>query len=371
MRSSVLAFVSSSIGFAGLAPAAVAQEPEPTVVAAPPTQQDPLLLGTGVHQYRWVPDFGRLGEGKELGSTHGGVVVARDGTIYANTDTEHAVIGFAPDGRIVGSWGKEFHGGAHGMCLVVEDGVEFVYLAHTRRHEVVKCDARRQGGGDDRLAGGERHLRQRDAVPADRGRGGAGRPHLRRRRLRQVRGCTCSTATASTRRRSAGRAVLPASCRRRTACGSIRAARSRCCWSAIARTIGCSGSRCTATTCVRSTRTCARPCNVAPLFDGGLAVAELTGRVTILDREGKVVGRLGEQPDETLRATRDVARERWRDGVFHAPHGIAAGADGSLYVLEWNATGRLVKLVPTVPRPVPPVVPAAPGDGAKPVDVPK
>ena len=98
-----------------------------------------MLLGAGVHKYRWVSDWGRLADGKELGNTHGCLAVDKQGRIYANTDTEAAVVVFAPDGALLGSWGKEFRGGLHGMCLREEDGKEFLYLAHTGRHEVVKA----------------------------------------------------------------------------------------------------------------------------------------------------------------------------------------------------------------------------------------
>jgi NHL repeat len=45
---------------------------------------------------------------------------------------------FDADGRFVKSWGKEFAGGAHGMCLRKEDGGEVLYLTHLSRHELVK-----------------------------------------------------------------------------------------------------------------------------------------------------------------------------------------------------------------------------------------
>ena len=132
MRHPALTFASP---FVLLSAFVAAQDLAPTVPAA----SAPVLVGEGAHRYAWQPGWGRIGNGKELGSTHGCVCVTRDGSILANTDTEHAVVVFAPDGRILSTWGKEFHGGLHGMCLVVEDGVEMLYLAHTRRHEVVKA----------------------------------------------------------------------------------------------------------------------------------------------------------------------------------------------------------------------------------------
>ncbi|HEB51853.1 MAG TPA: hypothetical protein ENI87_01225, partial [bacterium] len=72
------------------------------------------------HRYEWDPRWGRPvaasalgrdGEGEvELGNTHGCIVLRNNGNLLANTDTEHAVIEFTPDGRIVSTWGKQFHG---------------------------------------------------------------------------------------------------------------------------------------------------------------------------------------------------------------------------------------------------------------------
>ena len=106
------------------------------------------LLQVGPHRYQWDASWGRpfeagafgaKGEGPvEMGNTHGCMVVRQDGHILVNTDKEHAVVVFSPEGEVVATWGEEFRGGLHGMCHRVEDGKEVLYLAHTRRSEVVK-----------------------------------------------------------------------------------------------------------------------------------------------------------------------------------------------------------------------------------------
>jgi hypothetical protein len=86
-----------------------------------------------------------------------------------------------------------------------------------------------------------------------------------------------------------------------------------------------------------------RPCAVA--FHGdAIAVAELEGRVTIIDAEGKEVAHLGDNPDEGERANFGVPPSSWKDGIFTAPHGLAFDAKGNLYVQDWNRSGRLSKL---------------------------
>jgi streptogramin lyase len=85
-----------------------------------------------------------------------------------------------------------------------------------------------------------------------------------------------------------------------------------------------------------------------------LVVAELEARLTILDRDDRVVERIGDDPEA-------VAREGWpnaldaegrtvrpdlRPGRFDAPHGLAVGPEGEIYVAEWVLDGRLVRLDP-------------------------
>jgi hypothetical protein len=86
-----------------------------------------------------------------------------------------------------------------------------------------------------------------------------------------------------------------------------------------------------------------RPCNAAA-EDGTLAVADLAGRVTLLDAEGALIAHLGDNPDPEQRARNDVPREAWRDGEFLAPHAAAWDSRGNLYVVDWLAPGRVTKL---------------------------
>src|SRR5438093_852873 len=98
-----------------------------------------ILLGTGSQTYEWVKGWGQLPEGMEYGNTHGCIVSDSQGRIFVNTDTEHAVILFDRNGRFLKSWGRDFKGGAHGMAVVKEAGKEYLYLAHHGRHELVKA----------------------------------------------------------------------------------------------------------------------------------------------------------------------------------------------------------------------------------------
>lgn len=101
------------------------------------------ILGAGEHTYECVHDWGQLPDDIVYGRTHG---VAQDAagfiyvkhTVHATSRRPDAIVVFDPDGKFVRSWGAEFKGGAHGLHLARENGVEYFYLCDTERHLLVK-----------------------------------------------------------------------------------------------------------------------------------------------------------------------------------------------------------------------------------------
>ena len=78
-------------------------------------------------------------------------------------------------------------------------------------------------------------------------------------------------------------------------------------------------------------------------IDGdNVIVAELQGRVTILDKAGNIVVHIGTNTEEGIGSNR-VPPEQWRTGYVVAPHGVATNADGDLFVAEFSAFGRVHK----------------------------
>ena len=75
-----------------------------------------------------------------------------------------------------------------------------------------------------------------------------------------------------------------------------------------------------------------------------MAIAELRGRVTILDKNNKVAARLGDNPDRKMWMKNGAKPEEWKEGVFIAPHGVTFDDKGNLYVLGWNRFARITKL---------------------------
>jgi hypothetical protein len=90
-----------------------------------------------------------------------------------------------------------------------------------------------------------------------------------------------------------------------------------------------------------------------------LAVAEVYGRVAVLDPEDNLLGYIGADPDPAA-DQRWPTRPGWPNALaadgrteipdlpqrdrFNSPHGVATDADGNLYVSEWLLGGRYTKL---------------------------
>ncbi len=76
-------------------------------------------------------------------------------------------------------------------------------------------------------------------------------------------------------------------------------------------------------------------------IDGDNAiVGELTGRVTVLDKNGAVVARVGANTEQGV-GTNKLPPAQWREGFVLAPHGVALNARGDLFVSEFSAFGRV------------------------------
>lgn len=83
-----------------------------------------------------------------------------------------------------------------------------------------------------------------------------------------------------------------------------------------------------------------------------LVVAELDARLTILDRDDRVVARIGDDPDATRRAgwpnavdgAGRTVRPPLRPDRLNSPHGLAVDAAGRIYVAEWVLGGRLIRI---------------------------
>ena len=78
-----------------------------------------------------------------------------------------------------------------------------------------------------------------------------------------------------------------------------------------------------------------------------MLVSDLHARITLLDKDNKVITQLGDDPE-----WRKVAlgrgfrgkRDQWKAGRFVHPHDACFDKGGNIFVVEWVSTGRVTKL---------------------------
>lgn len=309
-------------------------------------QPAPIRFRAGTHTYEWVRGWGALPNGKSLGNTHGCIVVDREDRIYLATDSEDAVVVFDRDGRVLRTWGKDLAGGLHGMALVEEAGEQRLLLAHIGRHQVLGAtlageilwtlDYPKESGLYEKpeqylptsvapLPGGgflvadgygtswiHRYDGERRYVSS------FGGPGSELGQLRTPHGIWVDT------RGSAPVLLVADRENNRVQVFDL------------------------AGTPLREVKDVAhdllrRPCHMHP-FGDELVVADLAGRVTLLDSALGLVAHLGDNPDPGKRARNDVLPAEWRDGEFISPHCANWDSQGNLYVTDWVSSGRLTKL---------------------------
>jgi hypothetical protein len=91
------------------------------------------ILGEGEYTYEAIHDWGELPSRIRYGNTHG---VVRDSqghiyvhhTVHATSESADTVVVFDHNSKFVTSWGKQYKGGAHGLHIRKEGSSEYLYL---------------------------------------------------------------------------------------------------------------------------------------------------------------------------------------------------------------------------------------------------
>ncbi len=102
------------------------------------------VIGTGEYRYECLHDWGQLPKQLKWETTHG-VTIDEAGFIYikqqghggAAMDT---IVVFDPEGKFVRSFGKGYYPGGHGIDIRKEDGEEFLYLCDIAHCTVSKTN---------------------------------------------------------------------------------------------------------------------------------------------------------------------------------------------------------------------------------------
>ena len=116
-----------------------ATAPGPFVHASDKAGDKNPVIGQGEHRYECFHGWGEVPASVHWFETHG-VAVDKAGLIYIKHraggdkpkspgEAQDTIVVFDPDGKFVRSFGKEYHGGGHGIDIREENGQEFLYLS--------------------------------------------------------------------------------------------------------------------------------------------------------------------------------------------------------------------------------------------------
>jgi len=108
----------------------------PAVMGADKSGRKPKVIGVDGHRYEVHHNCMQMPDHVRWQDTHG-VAVDAAGLVYVKHRTKtkepmDAVVVFDAKGRFVRSFGKEYHGGGHGIDIRNEGGEEFLYLSDNK-----------------------------------------------------------------------------------------------------------------------------------------------------------------------------------------------------------------------------------------------
>ena len=86
------------------------------------------------------------------------------------------------------------------------------------------------------------------------------------------------------------------------------------------------------------------PCHFNFFKNGDVVIPDLGARVTLMDRNNRVIEHLGDDSESKWRSTRTMTRDHFTPGKFVAPHGACFDHEGNIFVVEWVEVGRVTKL---------------------------
>jgi hypothetical protein len=311
------------------------------------------VVGSGDHVYEVHHDWGSLPANIKYGNTHG-VVEDSQGRIYvhhtvnAASESWDSIVVFDAQGKFVKSWGKEFKGGAHGLHIRKEGTTEFLYLCDTTRGVIVKAtldgetvfqlgypeqsEAYRPGADGKKPKWSPTNLAvapNGDLFVGD----GYGSSNILQ-----------YNAKGEYLRTFGGKGKEPG----RVDCPHGIAVDTR-------------GMEPILTVADRANNRIQRfnlagqhidyiegtnlPCHFHYFKNGDVVVPDLGARVTLMDRENRVIAHLGDDSAAgKWTQTRKLTRDQFTPGKFVCPHGACFDHAGNIFVVEWVEVGRVTKL---------------------------
>jgi hypothetical protein len=297
------------------------------------------LTRAGDLKFSIVPDFFEHDPGSQtLGPCHGGLVIDKAGNIYVSTDTPRGIVVYSAAGKFLRAFGPTR---IHGMELRLEKGLEYLYGARPADHEVVKlkldgeclwtieypkesglykdanefkpCAVTAAPDGSIFIADGYganyvlKFDKDRKFVKAFGGPGEA-----------EGKFNTCHGIALDLRQDK----PLLLVCNRNNNRVEY--------WDLDGQFVKV------------IQKDLRMPAAVHIRGDYAL-FPELQGRATVLDKEGRIVAQVGDNPNDKQRANFGLPADQWKDGICNSPHGGSIDKDGNLLVAEWSQFGHLHK----------------------------
>jgi hypothetical protein len=311
-------------------------------VAGADTPQ-PVRMGCGSMTFDTVPGWGLSAEGKSsIGPCHGGVAVDKEGNIY--TSAHAGVFVFSPEGKVVRSFLGDKYADMHDIKIIDEADGEFLYGARNNNAEGIKLNPKTgeivlklpypaESGlkltkfsptaitvapnGDIYLSDGyaSNHIFKFDKTGKYLSHFGTKGNGLKE--FNTAHGMTLDTRYTPPRLLICDRNHEPKG----------RLVHYDLDGNFIAEVVTGLGMP-----------------TSASIQGDFVSVPDLHGRLVILDKTNTIIAVLGNNPDPAKGRNYNVPQDKWVEGVFSGTHGSCWDKDGNLYVQDWNAAGRIMKL---------------------------
>ena len=308
------------------------------------------ILGSGEHTYEATHNWGTLPPHIHWGDTHG-VVFDEAGLIYfthqsAARDPMDAIAVFDKTGHFIRSFGKEFHGGGHGLAIRKEGKEQFLYMCDIKNNKVAKVSLDGQivwSMGTPQEPGVYKNKGYKPTTIAFAPDGGfyvgdgygSSYIHQYDKDAKWVR-------TWGGQGKEAGKVHCPHGLwwddrpgRTASLVVADRANSRLQYFTEDGKHLSFTGGL-------------PAPCYFS-IRGETLLVPDLDCRVSLLDKENKPIVHLGYDPEWTKLVKSDKGQLRgkpqlWQPGRFVHPHHAAFDTDGNIYVVEWVPIGRITFL---------------------------
>jgi len=277
----------------------------------------------------------------DIGPCHGGAAVDRNGNVYVSSDTPRGILVFGPDGKFIKGIGPT---AVHGLYLRREGEEDFLYCARPSAHEcqklkldgtnvwtiTVPMESKLYDKPEEFNPTNIVALRDGTIFVAD----GYGKNWIHkydkdRKWLKAFGGPTAANPAEDGKfNRCHGLCVdggqTPSLIVTNRESGRVER------WSTDGELVKVLQRGLRMPACPATNR-------------NFIAIAELQGRVTILDKEGNIVQQLGDNPKPEQRANFGLEPAMWTEGIVNSGHGIAFDREGNVIVAEWSKFGRIHK----------------------------